>query len=158
MNNGEIFTGQLTNERKDGSKFLLEYKDGLVRSVKKLNGEEQVFEKTFSYNQNGQIRTISRNGKETAEFLYDEQGRKFVFRRFEDNMHYFFNKEGKLDHAIDMKKMNYYKDKMEQIITISFSIIRKLNISNFMLTTQLKQLMQPGSGIWTNLGQNNILN
>lgn len=111
MNNGEIFTGQLTNERKDGSKFLLEYKDGLVRSVKKLNGEEQVFEKTFSYNQNGQIRTISKNGKETAEFLYDEQGRKFVFRRFEDNMHYFFNKEGKLDHAIDMKKMNYYKDK-----------------------------------------------
>lgn len=106
MNNGEIFTGQLTNERKDGSKFLLEYKDGLVRSVKKLNGEEQVFEKTFSYNQNGQIRTISKNGKETAEFLYDEQGRKFVFRRFEDNMHYFFNKDGKLDHAIDMKKVD----------------------------------------------------
>lgn len=109
-NKGEVFNGQLTNESKDGSKFVLEYKDGLVRSVKKLNGEEQVFEKTFAYNPYGQIRSISKNGKETAEFLYDEQGRKFVFRRFEDNMHYFFNKDGKLDHAIDMKKAYSYVD------------------------------------------------
>lgn len=112
LNNGENFDGQLTNQCKDGSKFVLEYKNGLVRSVKRFNGEEQVFEKAFTYNKNGNLREINKNGKKTAEFLYDENGKKFLFHRTEDNMHYFFKPDGKtLDYYNQGKSGFNYTDK-----------------------------------------------
>lgn len=62
-NSGENFTGLLTKDLKDGTKLVLNYKDGILQSSSKLKGETEIYEKIFAHNEKGVLTNVIKNGE-----------------------------------------------------------------------------------------------
>ena len=62
--NGEAYTGNLTQKLKDGKTVVMEYKDGMLQKVSKMDGEKVVASKSYTYDDKGMLTRIVDNNKD----------------------------------------------------------------------------------------------
>ena len=62
--NGETYTGNLTHKLKDGKTAIIEYKDGVLQNVSKMDGEEVVVSKSYTYDDKGMLTRIVDNNND----------------------------------------------------------------------------------------------
>ena len=112
-NNGKPYTGTYTRENKNGTKLVAEYKDGLLQTAKKYRGEEVIYTKTYKYDENNRIKSVTKNGIE-MEYTRDNDGK--LIKSYNKNTGYsrkfFYDKNGKLI------KKSYIYDKNNRIALI----------------------------------------
>lgn len=70
LSNGENYTGKLTQQLDDGKVSIREYKDGILQTAKKMEGESVISSKTYNYDNDGDLTKI-----------LDEQGRILFEKR-----------------------------------------------------------------------------
>lgn len=76
--NGEMFSGTLNHVNKDGTKLIMEYENGVLKSSTKMDGSKELFNKTYEYLDNGvlnnvKIETISSAGKKVNNINIGEK-------------------------------------------------------------------------------------
>lgn len=70
---GTNYTGNITNECKDGSKVVMEYVDGVLqKSTKTAKDGTKIFDKTYSYIYDGKVPYLS-GVKKNGEVILDEK-------------------------------------------------------------------------------------
>lgn len=94
-NTGENFTGLLTKELKDGSKLVLNYKDGILQTSSKLKGETKIFEKIFTHNEKGVLTNVVKNGENIFNKQFFQNGDMFV-KGSKSKIYSAFDEQGKL--------------------------------------------------------------
>jgi len=97
--NGELYTGTFTHENKDGTKLVIEYKDGLLQTASKYRGEEVISTKSYKYDENNRIMSVTKNG-EKIEFTRDTDGKLTGINRKIGKKSYdikfFYDEDGKI--------------------------------------------------------------
>lgn len=94
-NSGENFTGLLTKELKDGSKLVLDYKDGILQTSSKLKGEAKIFEKIFTHNEKGVLTNVVKNGENIFNKQFFQNGDMLV-KGSKSKIYSAFDEQGKL--------------------------------------------------------------
>lgn len=59
---GTGYTGRLTHTV-DGKKIVIEYKDGIIQKSTKLDGENVIFEKRYTYDENGNMTIFNKDNQ-----------------------------------------------------------------------------------------------
>lgn len=71
---GTNYTGKIVSEPKDGSKFVMEYLDGVLQKSTKIKGSETVFEKTYKYSDELGLVNVIKNKSSVLKKFVDEAG------------------------------------------------------------------------------------
>lgn len=74
LNDGSTYSGNIVVNRKDGSKILLEYKNGVIQKSTKSNGSAIDWQKTWEYLDNDSHKILDKDGEEIFRktFFSDE--------------------------------------------------------------------------------------
>ena len=96
---GEVFTGSLTHQTKDGKNIVREYENGVLKKSTKYEGENVLSQKEYKYDKNGKISEILLSNKHKIEMKHDTTtGKISIIRRLGMNspMKFYYSKEGAL--------------------------------------------------------------
>ena len=96
---GEVFTGSLTHQTKDGKNIVREYENGVLKKSTKYEGENVLSQKEYKYDKNGKISEVLLPNKGSINMQHDTTtGKISIIERFEMNsqMKFYYSKEGAL--------------------------------------------------------------
>ena len=80
--NGTDYTGKIiSNNTKDGSMVVMEYKDGVLQKSTKTIGEEIIFEKSYKYSDEGDLVEVFENGTNVFRKFVDQYGNLHIKTR-----------------------------------------------------------------------------
>lgn len=80
--NGTDYTGKIiSNNTKDGSMVVMEYKDGVLQKSTKTIGEEIIFEKNYKYSDEGDLVEVFENGTNVFRKFVDQYGNLHIKTR-----------------------------------------------------------------------------
>ena len=98
---GEVFTGSLTHQTKDGKNIVREYENGVLKKSTKYEGENVLSQKEYKYDKNGKISEVLLPNKGSIKMKHDTTtGKISIIERFEMNsqMKFYYSKEGALNY------------------------------------------------------------
>lgn len=96
---GEVFTGSLTHQTKDGKNIVREYENGVLKKATKYEGENVIDKKEYKYDKNGKISKILLSNKGRINMQHDTTtGKLSIIKSFRMNspMAFYYSKEGAL--------------------------------------------------------------
>ena len=96
---GEVFTGSLTHQTKDGKNIVREYENGVLKKSTKYEGENVLSQKEYKYDKNGKISEVLLPNKGSIKMQHDTTtGKISIIKRLGMNsrMKFYYSKEGAL--------------------------------------------------------------
>ena len=96
---GEVFTGSLTHQTKDGKNIVREYENGVLKKATKYEGENVLSQKEYKYDKNGKISEVLLSNKGSIKMKHDTTtGKISMIERFrmQSPMKFYYSKEGAL--------------------------------------------------------------
>ena len=96
---GEVFTGSLTYQTKDGKNIVREYENGVLKKSTKYEGENVLSQKEYKYDKNGKISEVLLPNKGSIKMKHDTTtGKISIIKRLGMNspMKFYYSKEGAL--------------------------------------------------------------
>ena len=96
---GEVFTGSLTHQTKDGKNIVREYENGVLKKATKYEGENVLSQKEYKYDKNGKISEVLLSNKGRINMQHDTTAGKIsIISSFRMNspMAFYYSKEGAL--------------------------------------------------------------
>ena len=96
---GEVFTGSLTHQTKDGKNIVREYENGVLKKSTKYEGENVLSQKEYKYDKNGKISEILLSNKGSIKMQHDTTTGKISMikgSRMRSPMKFYYSKEGAL--------------------------------------------------------------
>ena len=96
---GEVFTGSLTHQTKDGKNIVREYENGVLKKSTKYEGENVLSQKEYKYDENGKISEILLPNKHKIGMKHDATTGKILSierRGMQGQMKFYYSKEGAL--------------------------------------------------------------
>ena len=96
---GEVFTGSLTHQTKDGKNIVREYENGVLKKSTKYEGENVLSQKEYKYDKNGKISEVLLSNKGSIKMKHDTTtGKISMIKRFrmQSPMKFYYSKEGAL--------------------------------------------------------------
>ncbi len=96
---GEVFTGSLTHQTKDGKNIVREYENGVLKKATKYEGENVLSQKEYKYDKNGKISEVLLSNKHKIGMKHDATTGKILSierRGMQGQMKFYYSKEGAL--------------------------------------------------------------
>ena len=89
LNDGTNFSGEIINTKKDGTKIIMEYENGVIKQSTKFKGEKVEWVK--EYKLDNELLQITKSDE--SYLIYDTKNKRIIER---NGLEYTYNQEGKL--------------------------------------------------------------